>query len=142
MIIHIFSVDIDNIESQDEVLVQNGEKISVRGEKEPEPLTEQFMDDCMTVCPKIENMSKRRPLVNKLVVVAGFFSNIVTKGVMKAVGFIFKAIMDHIEGLSPMMGSLFPTIMHLFFNCICKSLKIKNLDTREFTHSSIITLKL
>ena len=56
------------------------------------------------------------------VTMAGFASNFVTKGSMKSVGFFFKAIMEHVKGLSPSMAVIFPSLMHLFFNCFCKYL--------------------
>ena len=68
----------------------------------------------------LENLAKKH--ARSFVTMAGFASNLVTKGSMKAVGFIFKAIMEHVKGLSPSMAVIFPSLMHLFFNCFCKYL--------------------
>ena len=68
----------------------------------------------------LEKLSKSRSHAARIVTLAGFSSNIIVKGIMKAVGFIFKAIMDHIPGLPPILAVLFPATMHLFFNCFCK----------------------
>ena len=68
----------------------------------------------------LEKLSKSRSHAARMVTLSGFCSNIIVKGIMKAVGFIFKAIMDHIPGLPPILGVLFPATLHLFFNCFCK----------------------
>ena len=56
------------------------------------------------------------------VTLAGFLSNIVTKGTMKSVGFILKAIKEQNPKISTTMAVLFPSFMHLFFNCFSKFL--------------------
>ena len=68
----------------------------------------------------LDKLSKSRSHAARMVTLSGFCSNIIVKGIMKAVGFIFKAIMDHIPGLPPILGVLFPATLHLFFNCFCK----------------------
>ena len=70
----------------------------------------------------LERISKSRNNAARMVTIAGLCSNVTVKGIMKAVGFIFKAIMGHIFGLSPILAVLFPATMHLFFNCFCKSI--------------------
>ena len=54
------------------------------------------------------------------VTLAGFCSNIVTKGTMKSVGFIFKAIKEQNKNISDSKVVLFSTLMHLSFNCFSK----------------------
>ena len=66
----------------------------------------------------LDSLSRNHPRI--IVTIAGFASNLVTKGTMKAVGFIFKAVMGHVKGLSPTLAVIFPSLMHLFFNCFCK----------------------
>ena len=70
----------------------------------------------------LERISKSRNNAARMVTIAGLCSNVTVKGIMKAVGFIFKAIMGHILGLPPILAVLFPATMHLFFNCFCKSI--------------------
>ena len=72
------------------------------------------------------------------VTMAGFASNLVTKGTMKAVGFIFKAIMEHVNGLSPTMAVIFPSLMHLFFNCFCKFFHFPQASCNILSHPNYI----
>ena len=66
----------------------------------------------------LDKLAKYHP--KAFVTSAGFTSNIVTKGTMKSVGFIFKAIKEQNKNISNIMVVLFPTLMHLFFNCFSK----------------------
>jgi hypothetical protein len=68
----------------------------------------------------LDKLAKYHP--KAFVTFAGFTSNIVTKGTMKSVGFIFKAIKAQNKNISDLMAVLFPTLMHLSFNCFSKFL--------------------
>ena len=83
-------------------------------------IVEEVTDDLYKVCPCIDNVAKNKSAVAKITTIAGMSNNIVTKGIMKAVGFIFKAIMDHNPGIKPIVAVLFPSAMHLVFNCSSK----------------------
>ena len=83
-------------------------------------IVEEVTDDLYKVCPCIDNVAKNKSVVAKITTIAGMSNNIVTKGIMKAVGFIFKAIMDHNPGIKPIVAVLFPSAMHLVFNCSSK----------------------
>ena len=63
----------------------------------------------------LDKLAKFHPKL--FVTLAGFCSNIVTKGTMKSVGFIFKAIKEQNKNISDIMAVLFTTMMHLSFNC-------------------------
>ena len=83
-------------------------------------LTEDIVQEAFETVDCLDKWAKSAKKAALFVTFAGFFSNIITKGVMKAIGFIFKAIMEHVEGISPTMAVLFPATMHLFFNTFCK----------------------
>ena len=83
-------------------------------------LSEEIVDEVFENFPCLDRISKSEKNARYFVTAAGFFCNVITKGVMKAIGFIFKAIMDHVQGISPTVAVLFPATMHLFFNCFCK----------------------
>ena len=68
----------------------------------------------------LDKLAKFHP--KAFVALAGFCSNIVTKGTMKSVGFIFKAIKEQNENISDIMAVLWPTLMHMSFNCFSKFL--------------------
>ena len=83
-------------------------------------LTEEIVDETFQNVPCLDRLAQSKRHASIIVTLAGFLSNIVTKGVMKAIGFIFKAIIDHVHGISPTIAVLFPATMHLSFNCFCK----------------------
>ena len=76
----------------------------------------------------LDKLAKFHP--KAFVTFAGFLSNIVTKGTMKSVGFIFKAIKEQNPNISTTMAALFPSLMHLSFNCFSKFLV--SIDSLEF----------
>lgn len=85
-------------------------------------LREDIVEEAFETLACLDKCAKSKRNASYCVTMAGFCSNIITKGVMKAVGFIFKAIMDHIPGIQPEMAVQFPATMHLAFNCFSKFL--------------------
>ena len=71
-----------------------------------------------TTIPCIDNLAKSKKSVGFFVTIAGFLCNLVVKGVMKSIGFIFKAIVDNVPNIPTSTAVNFPVMMHLSFNCI------------------------
>ena len=71
-----------------------------------------------TAIPCIDNLAKSKKGVGFFVTIAGFLCNLVVKGVMKSIGFIFKAIVDNVPNIPTSTAVNFPIMMHLSFNCI------------------------